>query len=137
MADEEDPDRDVKRFLLENLESYEQLQSLLLIAKAAPGGCTAQQVAESLKLPAATARAALEHLSRRRLLASRGAGDAAIFSHLPQPTDVVRRLDELCSSQLHVLLSWMNANALERVRSEAIKTFADSFLMGKKKKPDG
>jgi hypothetical protein len=60
-----------------------------------------------------------------------------LFTYLPEQAVVVQRLDEICGSQPHVVMRWMNANALERVRSEAIRTFADSFLMGKKKKPDG
>jgi len=132
---EDDPDRDVKRFLLENLESYEQLQSLLLIAKAPDKDWTAKSVAETLRLPSASAHSALEHLSRRRLLNGRGEVDAMLFKYHPEHASVVQRLDEICCAQLHVVLRWMNANALERVRSEAIKTFADAFLM--KKKPDG
>jgi hypothetical protein len=134
---EEDPDRDVQRFLLENVESYEQLQSLLLIAKAPDRKWTAQQVAESSGLTLASAQAVLEHLARRRLLVCRSEGDALVHEYRSDQDEVVRRLERISASQLHVVLSWMNANALERVRSEAIKTFADAFLMGKKKKPDG
>lgn len=131
-----DPDRDVQRFLLENLESYEQLQALLLIAKAPDKDWTAKHVAEALRLSPASARAVLEHLSRRSLLKGRGAVDEMLFTYVPEQAAVVQRLVQICGSEPHVVMKWMNTHALERVRSEAIKTFADAFLL-RKKKPDG
>jgi len=133
---ESDPDRDVQRFLLENLESHEQLRSLLLIAKAPDRDWTAQQVADALKLPPASAHDVLQHLSRRSLLKGRGAVDEMLFTYVPEQAAVVQRLDQICGDEPHVVMKWMNANALERVRSSAIKTFADAFLL-RKKKPDG
>jgi len=133
---ESDSDRDVQRFLLENLESHEQLRSLLLIAKAPDRDWTAQQVADALKLPPASAHDVLQHLSRRSLLKGRGAVDEMLFTYVPEQAAVVQRLDQICGDEPHVVMKWMNANALERVRSSAIKTFADAFLL-RKKKPDG
>jgi hypothetical protein len=126
---------DLQRFLLEHVISYEELDILLLLVRGAADAWSAKSVAEALGAGTGDCRIALESLVARGLLAT--AGDPAIFRYSPMTADVARRVDMLertYREQRALVAMMMSSNALERVRTSAIRTFAEAFrLKGPKK----
>jgi hypothetical protein len=125
----------LQRFLLEHVASYEELDVLLLLARNAGAAWTVRSVAEALGPATDDSRAALEALAAHGLLAI--GPEPATFRYAP-PNDEVARAVELLETtyreQRATVAMMMSTNALERVRSSAIRTFAEAFrLKGPKK----
>src|SRR5690349_4426161 len=106
---EQDPDRDIRQFLQANVASYDQLQSLLLMAKSPGTRWSAKLLAEKLGLPPAAAQTAWQHLVRRQLVGEIGPEGDARFAYTEDRAALVERLDRICNSEPHVVLKWMNA----------------------------
>jgi hypothetical protein len=133
---ENHPLEGLESFLLENIESYAQLECLLALATRPELEWKVDLVAETIRLSPAETRSALDHLVRRRLLVASPDIENPSFGLDRDHHAFVVRLDRLYRSQTLLIVRLMNANALERVRHEAAKTFSDAFLI-RKKKPDG
>jgi hypothetical protein len=135
VAEERVPE-DVAR-LLERIESYEQLEALLLLHAFPQQEWTAKATAERLGIPLNSADAALESLCELQLAAVTPIGSVRSFHYLSGrlTTDAtLQRLARTYDEQRLAIVHLMNANAIERLRTAAIRTFADAFLIGNKKK---
>jgi hypothetical protein len=125
---------DLQRFLVEHVISYEELDVLLLLVRGG-GDWSAKSVGESLGAATRDCRVALESLVARGLLAT--AGDPATFRYSPKTDEIARgvdMLDRTYREQRALVAMMMSSNALERVRTSAIRTFAEAFrLKGPKK----
>ena len=126
---EDDELRALKKFLFEHVVDLEEIQILADFQRdAGKGSLTAEEVAALTGLPVATTRDALQRLNTRGLLAPtatepaayRYAADGAVRASLD------RALSEYQANPLQVL-GLMTANAIERVRTSAMRAFADSF----------
>ncbi len=127
----------VRRFLLEHVETYEQLNVLLFLHRNADRGWTAGEVAEKIGLPQAElAGPALEFLCTKNLLDVR-VGEELIFRYAPAGLDthqLVRDLARADQEAHGALLASLSENAVERIRTQAMRTFADAFMFRGPKK---
>jgi predicted ArsR family transcriptional regulator len=111
----------VRWLLSEHIFSYEQLEVLLLVHRERRSW-RPEDLARALQLSVEAAGAALEHLEQRGLVEA-------------QTEDLKVAVEELSKTytdnRLEVMVA-MNENAMKRVRTAAMRTFADSFVWKKK-----
>ena len=139
MPSEEVP-ADVQCFLRENDVSYEQLEVLLLLRSRPVEAWEPEALATTLKLPEEGALEALEHLCQRGLLEQLSTPGRRSFRYCPGSADIAERIDRLAQeydSNRLAVISLMNTNAVDRVRTRAMHLFADAFVLGRKKDGNG
>lgn len=128
---------DLQQFLLENVATYEQLDVLLLLVRGGAGrGWSARAVADALGAASSEdCRVALEALTARGALTV--GADSATFRYEPASAEVARHvttLEQIYREDRAIVAMMMSTNAMERVRTSAIRTFAEAFrLKGSKK----
>lgn len=135
MSDEE-LDEELQRFLLRAVETYDELDTLLAFANGSALEWSAARIEERLQLPASTTKAALDRLAERGIVRARRAGSDDLYALDPAFAGIVARLERVFAANRLVIVRWMNARAIARVRDEAHKTFADAFVL-RRKNPDG
>ncbi|ABS24303.1 MarR family transcriptional regulator [Anaeromyxobacter sp. Fw109-5] len=123
---------DIRAFLLAYVESYEQLEILLLLHREAaawqPPG-----VADALKIPLSSAAASLDELAARGLL-RRERGGYRFDPGDPSVACLVAGLARAYEERRVAVIDLMSANAMDRIRRSALRTFAEAFrLRGTKK----
>lgn len=131
---------ELEAFLRHEILSYEQLQTLLLLRSRPDESFSPQSVAEVLHVPEEAAAEVLEHLCSHKLLEVQFGTGSLLFSYRPGSAALVRVVDELAESydfNRLTVINLMNANAFERVRTQALNTFANAFILGRKKDKDG
>lgn len=136
MVNPHDVSRELKLFLLGRVSSYEQLETLLLLHRRRDDSFSPQAVAEVLHVSEIVVAEALEHLCRENLLDVQGAGETRVFKYAPASFYLAKLVDQLAEiwNDNHLtVMNVMSSNAIERVRTEALRTFSDAFLLGKKK----
>lgn len=139
MATDEIPD-DVRRFLSEHIESYEQLEILVLLQKQPGSALTSAAVAATSSLPESAAEVGMTELHRSGLLERRVIGNVAEFRYRPQSQDTVKTVEHLVKTYRESpiqIVKLMNANAIERVRTSAMRAFANAFVLDRRNKKDG
>ncbi len=132
---------DVQRLLRDQIESYEQLELLLLLRTELDHPWTAEALSSRLRIPASLVVAALDELQTARLVEARPLGAARQYAYVPQSPHAEATLGRLVQAYREhpiPVLKQMSANAIERVRTAALRTFADAFILRKDKdKKDG
>ena len=134
MASPNEQDK-LEQFLLDNIESYEELEVILYLSDHEKA-LDAETLARELRVPTAATRAALEALNQRGLVRCTTASGGS-FRYIPRSSEV----DELVKALLAEyrrdrmqIIDLMTQNAIFRLRRAAIKTFADCFRLGRSKK---
>ena len=127
----------LRLFLRDHVAGYEELQALLFVARAAGQDWTDSEVALSLNVPVEPISSALESLVSTGMVEVVRRGNLTAYRYAPT-TDVLREavveLQRAYSEQPLTVIQMMSANALERVRTAALRRFADAFrLEGSKK----
>jgi DNA-binding IclR family transcriptional regulator len=128
---------DLRRFLRESVHSYEHLELLLFGREGRR--LTVDLVAAKLKISISAAVEALEHLCDRGLLSREPASDTT-YRFRPATPELAKLVDDMAvayDDQRLALVKLMNEHAVERVRTAAMRIFADSFVLGKKRGRDG
>jgi hypothetical protein len=121
-----------KALLRDHIESFEQLEILLLLHRRRDDTWVPDSVATELKLDPDNMDEALGHLCRAHL-AVRVEGAARPFQYSPgnPATDAaVGDLAQAYADNRLEVMNLMNTNAIERVRTSAMRAFANSFLLG-------
>ena len=125
---------DIRDFLIKNIESYEQLATLILL-HANPGQAwTIADAAAKLNADPSDARRYLSHMVEHQL--ARAVGEKT-FQYAPASEELAARVDRVLAvyaDNALEIVKIMTKNAIERVRSSAMQTFADAFVVGKKKR---
>ena len=127
----------VERFLVEELEGYEQLEALLLLYASVTRSFSREEVGAALGIGVDAADEALEHLYRRGLVDLEPAPGGPRFRYVSQPSgrDVtIGALSRLYQERRIEIVQRMTAHAIERLRTAAIRRFSDAFLLRKGKK---
>jgi len=128
---------DVCALLHEHIETYEQLEVLLLLRRERYEKWTVPGLAARLQVRAELIGSALEGLEAAGLVAVTG---AAHFAYRPATSILdaaTGRLDQEYTERPIPIIQLMSTNAIERVRNAALHTFADSFVLKKKDKDRG
>ncbi|HUM13116.1 MAG TPA: hypothetical protein VLT82_19370 [Myxococcaceae bacterium] len=131
---------ELHRFLYESIESYEELEILLLLRAEWERPWTATDLASTLKLSRQIVDGVLGGLERRGLLEIGADHERISLKTPPGEPATAALLDELAhayDSDRLAVMRLMNANAVERVRTKAMHLFADAFVLGRKKNKDG
>ncbi len=125
--------------LRDRLRSLDQLQVLLILQARSDHRWTQEEVAEALKMPSTIAEEALRHLCAYELAEEHRAA-ATSYAFAPPARELALAVGALADTfrkdPLGVM-KVMNEHALERVRVSALHTFADAFVLNRKRGKDG
>lgn len=130
---------DVRALLHEHIESYEQLEVLLLLLRERHEEWTIARLAARLHVREELIGSALEGLKAGGLVAISATTPAPRFAYRPASSgmDVAAgRLEREYLDRPIRIIQLMSANAIERLRTAALHTFADAFVLNKKKDDD-
>ena len=127
----------LKRFLFEYVEDLEALAVLAWLSEQPTAlGQGREAAAKATGLPPSSVREALDRLVERGLVL-RSEPEPAAFSYAPQDARAAalarRLLDEYRANPRQVM-ELMTKNSIERVKSAAAQTFAESFATSEPKK---
>jgi hypothetical protein len=131
---------EVSAFLRDHIESHEELEILLLIHRQLDREWTVAAVATELGMAPALATEAAESLRRKNLLSATGTEPGVSFTASQQSsetTDSLRRLIEAYQQHRFEIVALLGTHAIDRLRTRALKTFSDSFVIGRKKDQNG
>ena len=126
----------LRAFMASHIETYEQLEALLLLHRRGQG-LTPAVVASELKIEAHEASQALRRLVGANLVAIDDSADGKLFRYSPGSTELggaVQLLAEAYDESRVKLVQLMNANAFDRARMIALRAFADGFRLSGSKK---
>ena len=139
MSETDDLPEDVRALLHEHIESYEQLEVLLLLRRERYEEWTVEGLATRLHIREELVGSALKGLEASSLVDTTAAAPAPRFAYRPASSGLdaaADRLDREYAEHPIRIIQLMSANAIERVRTAALHTFADAFVL-KKDKKDG
>jgi hypothetical protein len=135
---------DVRRLLQEHIESYEQLEILLLLRRVRYEAWTSASLATRLRINEALVAPALASLRAAGLLGADTSDDPAAqpprYAYRPSSSGLdatVGILDREYAERPISIIKLMSANSIERVRTAALHTFADAFVLNRKDKDRG
>lgn len=139
MTGADDLPADVRALLHEHIESYEQLETLLLLRRERHGQWTARAVAERLRVQEELIDTGLAGLEASGLVQPDGAAPPRVAYRPASPRleTAVDRLEREYAQRPILIIQLMSANAIERLRTAALHTFADAFVLKKKDKDRG
>ncbi len=135
MSDDELP-QEVRSLLYDRVDSFEQLDVLVLLHADPRTPWTPRRTASRLGLESSTAAGALEALARRGLLEVEKTSPPSYRFH---PVDeatrsAVESLVGLLGARRHVVATLIGSYAMKRVRDSASRAFADAYVLGKRKR---
>jgi hypothetical protein len=125
----------VRAFLRDHVESYEQLELLLFLRTHAADEWPISALAERVRFPAEELDDAVRGLVAAGCIAER-TQPGRTLRYAPSGEGQAEAIDALAAAYAArplAIIKLMNANAIERVRSAAMDTFADAFVLGRKK----
>lgn len=140
MAGEHFP-TEVELLLREDVETYEQLEALLALVSRSERPHTAAELAAAAGLDEESAAEALAHLRLRGLaIAEKSAEGVERYRFAAGSTGrdaAARALARIYAERPAEVARRMAANAIERLRTQALRTFSDAFLFRRSKQDDG
>jgi len=126
---------ELRLFLRDNVSSFEELETLLFLARAPRRAWPVADVAAALSLSDDAIRTAVAGLPSSLLVREEGASAPVCrYAAGPDLQPVVERLLRAYDERRVVILQIMSANAMERVRSAAARHLADAFRLERSKK---
>ncbi len=130
---------ELERFLLECVESYEQLHALLYLIRRREVPASGGEVSTALGVSEEAALEALGALRNRGLLVAVASSRQPLFrlgqgTHLDAVFEELQHVHEQKPVEVARL---MTANALKRARTLAARHFADAFLLRRDRKDRG
>ena len=139
MSGTDDLPEDVRALLHQHIESYEQLETLLLLRRERYEQWTGEGLAARLRVRAELIETAVAGLEASGLVERAGAAPTR-FAYRAADTGLdaaVGRLEREYAERPILIIQLMSANAIERLRTAALHTFADAFVLKKKDKDRG
>lgn len=129
---------EIRSFLRHHIFSCEQLETLLLVRDRRDDAWTdAATVGRELAISTRAAEEALDQLCRGNLLDIRVGEHSVIFRYSPGTAELESLVDRLAlvyrEKRLQII-GLIDRNAVDRVSTAAIRTFADAFLLRRRKK---
>lgn len=123
----------VMRFVEDHVQGFEDLEVLLLMTRSPGSSWTAVSLAEAAFIPPDTVLPVLERLTQRNMVEQSSDGT---FRFLPtcEHAGAIAELRAAYDVNRVEVIALIAASAMERVRTGAIRTFAEAFrLRGPKK----
>lgn len=139
MSDISDLPDDVRELLNEHIESYEQLETLLLLRRERYEEWTIEGLAARLHVRAELVETALAGLKTSGLVEATAAVPAR-FAYRPASSRLDAasgRLEREYAERPILVIQLMSANSIERLRTATLHTFADAFVLKKRDKDRG
>lgn len=130
---------DVRAFLHDHIESYEQLELLLLLRHEPDAYWTEETLSVRLSIPSSLVSAALDELQTAGFILGNRQRSDKRYRYVAQRESLeatIGRLADKYRDQPMPVIKVMSANAIDRVRTAALRTFADAFIL-RKEKPRG
>lgn len=130
---------DVRELLNEHIDSYEQLETLLLLRRERYEEWTVDGLAARLHIHAELVESALAGLKVSGLVEAT-ATTPARFAYRPTSSRLdgaSGRLEREYAERPILIIQLMSANSIERLRTATLHTFADAFVLKKKDKERG
>jgi len=124
----DDEAAELKRFLRDNVSSFEELETLLYLAAAERQAWSCADIAAAAGIPEELAEAALTKLSPT--FVAREERNLTLFYRYVPPVDrepPITRLRRAYDAERLAVVQMMTSNAIERVRSAAARRLADAF----------
>jgi len=137
VSETDDLPEDVRALLHEHIESYEQLEVLLLLRRERYEEWTVAGLATRLHIREELVGSALDGLKASGLVSTTAAAPALRVAYRPASSGLdaaADRLDREYAEHPIRIIQLMSANAIDRVRTAALHTFADAFVLKKDKK---
>jgi hypothetical protein len=131
-----EPPHDVQILLRNHVESYEQLELLLLMRAGKGTSWTEETLSARLNMVSSLVGAALDGLKSAGFVEARVHGSEKHYAYLGQSDNVEATIDRLAAAYREYpipIIKLMSANAIERLRTSALRTFADAFILRKDK----
>jgi hypothetical protein len=124
---------EVVDFLRDHIQTYEQLEVLVRVGRDPRLDHVIASLVMELNLDASAGAAVVSQLSEAGLLTivPDAAGDR-VRCHADAAT-IVARLAQVYESDRMELMSQMTQNAIDRVRTSALRTFSSAFVLGRKR----
>ena len=134
MADTAIPEY-VQQLLRDHIHTYEQLEILMLLHKQPGVVWTLDGLSERLKISDSLVDEALQQLIASGLTVVEGArgGLSRYRVNAPDAQTLVDALARVYADNPMALMHLLTVNAIERMRTQAVRMFADAFLIRKKK----
>ena len=127
-----DPVAEAQELLVDTIETFEKLEVVRALARSAPR--TIDALAEELLLPPVVVRDTLRELAAHHVVVEASDG-WRILANSPKHAATLA-LVEIYDRDRVGVLNRMTKIALERIRADAARTFADAFVLRPKKKDD-
>lgn len=125
-------DDDVRTFLRDIISTHEQLEVLLLLLGARDRAFTFDEIGTRLRITISDAAEAADALVKRGVI-RRGAAERSV--RVPELVDPnCEKLVRACEERRLEVMKLMSQNAIDRLRNDVLRTFADAFVVGKDKK---
>jgi len=130
---------DARALLRAGVDTYERLAILNLLEREAPRPWTVRELSDHLRLGTELVEDALSALQTRGLVGMPAPATGSIYSPTdPAARTAAERLLQVYRDQPHRIIQLLSSYAIERVRTAALRTFADAFVISRKKgKDDG
>lgn len=128
---------DVRDFLRDHVETYEELEALVFLARRRRRSATAAEVGAGARLPTLIAVKALDDLRRGGLVDEVREGKRVSYVFWPATPALARAADRFVAvyeSNPVDVIQLMSAAALERLRTTASRAFADAFVIRSRKR---
>ena len=122
-----------QRFLFEQIHSFEELEVAVLLNRNSAQRWTAQSIATELKITVNLVDDALKALRNRGIVEVLTEGGTPFHAASKDYKAQLSELVAIYESHRLEIVMLMSTNAIERVRTGAIRTFADCFFVGKKR----
>ena len=128
----------LQAFLHDSISSYEELEALLLLVSASHRSWTDDELAEALKVPVERIEPAVDALALvEGLLAIDNQNGQRRFQYAPKNEWLRQVVEELATAYVEqrlAIMQLMSTNALNRVRSVAIRSLANAFRVHRPEK---
>jgi membrane-bound ClpP family serine protease len=126
---------EVRALLVAHVRSHEQLETLLLLHRKRDQEWTVMSVSEALNISASAAAEALSELASGDLVELLHAESVPPRYRAAKTSlgPAVEHLAQAYSENRIELMKVLSANAIERVRTGALRAFADALVIGRKR----
>jgi hypothetical protein len=125
--------RSIRDLLETRIDSFEKLDVIVALQGAPHQTMTVDALVQALGIPRDDIRQAVGQLRRGLLVDLDASGEVRLLPPTEADRESIRELAELYGEDRAPVLRLLGEIALERIRNMAARTFADAFLIGKKK----